>query len=47
MMIRDQISKELMSSHEPLVVQPKVEEPPVVPPKVEEPEVEEVVPTSI
>jgi hypothetical protein len=44
MMIRDRIAKELMSAHEPAVVQPKVEEPPVVPPVVEEvdDEVEEV-----
>jgi hypothetical protein len=43
MMIRDQIAKELMSAHEPPVVQPGVKEPPVVSPQMEE--VEE--PTSI
>jgi hypothetical protein len=31
MMIRDRTGKELMSAHEPPVVQPEVEEPPVVP----------------
>jgi hypothetical protein len=47
MMICDRIAKELMSAHEPAVVQPEVEEPPVVPPilppVVEVEEVEEVV----
>jgi hypothetical protein len=40
MMIHDRIEKELMSVHEPPVVQPEVMEPPVVPP-------EEVVESSI
>jgi hypothetical protein len=44
MMIRVRISKEVMSAHEPPVVQPEVEESPMVPPEVE---VEEVVPPSI
>jgi hypothetical protein len=34
MMIHDRIGKELMSAHEPPVVQPRVEQPPVVPPEV-------------
>jgi hypothetical protein len=42
MMIRDCIAKELISAHEPAVVQPEVEEPLVVPPVVEVVEVEEV-----
>jgi hypothetical protein len=44
MMIRDQIGKELTSSHEPQIVQPGVEELPLVPPEVG---VEEVMPLSI
>jgi hypothetical protein len=44
MMIRDHIGNELMSAHEPPVVQPEVEEPEVVPSEVE---VEQVVPSSI
>jgi hypothetical protein len=44
MMIRDRIAKELMSAHEPVVVQPEVEEFLVVPPVVE---VEEEVLSSI
>jgi hypothetical protein len=43
MMIRDRIAKELMSVHEPAVVQPEVEEPSVVPPVVEVEEVDEEV----
>jgi hypothetical protein len=35
MMIRDRLAKELMSAHEPAVVQPEVEESPVVPSVVE------------
>jgi hypothetical protein len=42
MMIRDRITKELMSAHEPTVVQPEVVEPSVVPPVLEVVEVEEV-----
>jgi hypothetical protein len=44
MMICDRINKELMSFHEPPVVQPEVEELSVVPPEME---VEEVVSSSI
>jgi hypothetical protein len=36
MMICDRIGKELMSAHEPPVVQPEVKEPPVVKLEVEE-----------
>jgi hypothetical protein len=42
MMIRDRIAKELMSAHEPAVVQPEVEEPPVVEVEEVNDEVEEV-----
>jgi hypothetical protein len=44
-MIRDRIAMELMSAHEPVVVQPEVEEPPVV--EVEEVEEEEEVLSSL
>jgi hypothetical protein len=44
MMSCDRIGKELMSVHEPSIVQPEVEEPPVVPPEVG---VEVAVPASI
>jgi hypothetical protein len=47
MMICDRIVKELMSAHEPAVVQPEVEEPPVVPPVVEVEEVDEEVSSSL
>jgi hypothetical protein len=47
MMIRDHIGNELMSVHEPPVVQSEVEEPPVVPSEVDVVEVKEVVPSSI
>jgi hypothetical protein len=43
MMMCDRITKELMSAHEPTVVQPEVEEPPVVPPVVEVEEVDDEV----
>jgi hypothetical protein len=46
MMIRDRITKELMSAHKPTVVQPEVEKSPVVE-VVEVEEVEEEVPSSI
>jgi hypothetical protein len=42
MMIRDCIGKEMMSAHEPAVVQSEVEESPMVQPEVELVEVEEV-----
>jgi hypothetical protein len=42
MMIRDRIAKELMSAHEPVVVQPEVEEPPMVEVEEVDDEVEEV-----
>jgi hypothetical protein len=47
MMICDRIGKELMSAHEPSVMQPEVEEIPVVLLEVEVEDVEEVVPSSI